>query len=97
MIDCRVCSSRDHRKLIPLVCRYAYLGTSWVGCVGEDQERHSNETYVRPTAYDVDYGVPLGICKEKAGQRGVFVREWSKATAQHDCNTGKSSLQMKHT
>ena len=28
---------------------YAYLGTSWVGCVGQGASRHSNETYVRST------------------------------------------------
>jgi hypothetical protein len=76
--------------------RYAYLGTSWVGCVGEGESRHSNETYVRAAAFDVDYGVPMdGVCKQSTAQPGVFTREWSKAAVQHDCNSGKSSLRMK--
>ena len=81
---------------IAFICRYAYLGTSWVGCVGEGESRHSNETYVRAAAFDVDYGVPMdGVCKQSTAQPGVFTREWSKAAVQHDCNSGKSSLRMK--
>ena len=81
---------------IHLICRYGYLGTSWVGCVGEGESRHSNETYVRAAAFDVDYGVPMdGVCKQSTAQPGVFTREWSKAAVQHDCNSGKSSLRMK--
>ena len=72
---------------------YGFLGTAWVGCVGEGKSRHSNETYVRAAAFDRDYGRPLGLCKEVS--EGVFRREFSKATASHDCNTGKSSITMK--
>ena len=72
---------------------YGFLGTAWVGCVGEGKSRHSNETYVRAAAFDRDYGTPLGLCKEVS--EGVFRREFSKATASHDCNTGKSSIAIK--
>jgi hypothetical protein len=72
---------------------YGFLGTAWVGCVGEGKSRHSNETYVRAAAFDRDYGTPLGLCKEVSD--GVFRREFTKATASHDCNTGKSSVTMK--
>ena len=54
-----------------------------------------NQTYDRPNEFDVDYGTPNGLCAELAGKPGVFSREWSKATVQHDCNTGKSSIVMK--
>ena len=64
-----------------------------MGCVGEGKSRHSNETYVRAAAFDRDYGTPLGLCKEVSD--GVFRREFTKATASHDCNTGKSSVTMK--
>ena len=49
----------------------------------------------RPAAFDVDYGVPVGLCFETKPGSGVFARHWTKAVAQHDCNTGKSSIAMK--
>ena len=70
-----------------------HAGTAWVGCVGEGASRKSNETYVRPPAFDVDYGTPLGVCKQSTP--GVFTREWTKATVEHSCTTGQSSLKMK--
>lgn len=84
----------DVAKFLVLRGPHAYLGTGWVGCVGEGAARHSNETYVRPPWFDYDYGTPTGLCKESTP--GVFTREWTKATAQHDCNTGQSSIAMRH-
>lgn len=76
---------------------YGYLGTGWVGCApsGGEEGHHTNQTYVRPREFDVDYGSPVGLCAETATDSGVFTREWTKATVAHDCNTGKSTLTMK--
>ena len=38
----------DVAKFLVLRGPYAYIGTSWVGCVGEGASRRSNETYDRP-------------------------------------------------
>ena len=32
----------------------------------------ANQTYVRPAAFDLDYGLPAGLCAEVAGKAGVF-------------------------
>ena len=62
-----------------------------MGCVGEGASRHSNETYVRAPALDADYGVPIdAVCAETTP--GVFSRRYTKATAKHDCHTGKSTI-----
>ena len=83
----------DVAKFLILRGPYAFLGTAWVGCVGEGTSRHSNESYVRPPSFERDYGTPVGLCKETAA--GVFAREWTKATAAFDCNTNRSTLTMK--
>jgi hypothetical protein len=85
----------DVAKFLLLRGPWAFLGTAWVGCVGEGAGRHSNETYVRAPAFDVDYGTPMGVCKQSDAKPGLFAREWTKATVEHDCRTGKSSLKMK--
>merc|ERR1712190_525517 len=73
---------------------HAFLGTGWVGCEPDDgvEGGGHNQTYVRPVAFDQDYGMPKGLCAEVAGKPGVFAREWTKVTVQHDCNTGRSSI-----
>jgi hypothetical protein len=53
------------------------------------------DRYSRPKEFDVDYGTPQGLCAEVTGKPGVFEREWTKATARHDCNTGESTITMK--
>jgi len=53
-----------------------WLGYGWVGC---------SVPYDFPDALKMDYGVPLGTCKETLP--AVFTRQWSKATATVDCNT----------
>ena len=75
---------------------YAFLGTSWVGCEPDNgvEGGGHNQTYVRPACFDVDYGTPAGLCVEKKGSPGVFSRTFSKATVEHDCNTGESSIKM---
>lgn len=47
----------------------------------------------RPTALDVDYGEPSGLCVEAT--TGVFRREWSKASVELDCNSFEASIVMK--
>lgn len=84
----------DVAKFLVLRGPYAYLGTGWVGCIGQGAERHSNETYARPAAFDGDYGIPVDlVCQET--QPGEFTREWTNAVAVHSCNTGKSAVRMK--
>ena len=63
--------------------------------MGEGSQRHSNETYVRPAAFEVDYGVPAALCTEVVGQPGLFQREYTRATVSFDCRTNKSSIMMK--
>jgi hypothetical protein len=52
--------------------------------------------YTFPPALKVDYGEPLGHCEERAAGSGRFVREWSKATVELDCETWESKITMKH-
>ena len=49
----------------------------------------------RPAELDADYGTPLGLCSESKQQPGMFVREWSKASVQLDCNTWEATIKMK--
>ena len=66
---------------------YAYLGNGWTGC---------SRTYEYPAEqFNADYGVPLGRAKETAHGSGVFVREWSRATVQMDCNSYTPKITMK--
>ena len=55
---------------------YAFLGTGWVGCEPDNgvEGGGNNQTYERPAEVDVDYGTPLGLCKES--KPGVFTREY---------------------
>lgn len=41
----------------------------------------------------MDYGTPLGLCKES--KLSMFTREYTKATTSHDCNSGNSLIMMK--
>ena len=54
---------------------------------------HLGRQFRRPPEVDVDHGVPLGLAKEV--EPGVFVREWSKATAKMDCNVFRGEVRMK--
>ena len=45
--------------------------------------------YVRPPELDLDYGEPIGHCKETFTNSGVFQREWTKASVQMNCGVGK--------
>jgi hypothetical protein len=74
---------------------YAWLGTGWVGCAPSTGPEGSglNQTYVRPTEVDVDYGSPLGLCKESAPS--VFSREYTRATVSMDCARWKATITMK--
>lgn len=66
---------------------YAWLGWAWLGC---------GHIPFRPPELDVDYGVPLGNCRAIAGQKGVFRREWSKATVELDCAQWKENITFKN-
>lgn len=89
---------------------YAWFGYSWVSCAGDcfhgecpgrrkPGDPPMNWTF--PDFLKQDYGVPLGLCKEKAptagsaATAGTFVREYSKAAVTLDCATWTSSITMK--
>ena len=65
---------------------YAYLGNGWTGC---------DHDYEYPDLLNTDFGEPLDRAKETSPNSGVFVREWSKATIQMDCNTYTPKIIMK--
>lgn len=67
---------------------YAYLGHGWLGC---------SHTYIFPPELNLDYGEPTELCKETAPGSEIFVRDWTKATVQMDCNTFTPTLTMKAT
>ena len=90
-------AATDVARFLLIRGTYSFIGTSWVGCEpndGVEGGRH-NQTYARPAEFDVDYGVPAGLCRQDQAQPGRFVREYSKATAEHDCSTGVSKVTMK--
>ena len=68
---------------------YAWLGYSWIGCA------EMNFTAGLPPSLSLDYGEPQGLCAETAPGSGVFVREWSQATVQMDCNSWTPTITMK--
>jgi hypothetical protein len=59
---------------------YAMVGYSWCGC--------TNGAQMRPRAaeWDEDFGEPTNVCKETGSDSGVFVRDWSEATVEWNCN-----------
>ena len=44
-----------------------------------------SKPYYRPPQLDVDYGTPVGLCREAAA--GVFSREYTHAHVSMDCAT----------
>ena len=66
-----------------------------MGCAPSDGAEGSgiNQTYVRPKEVDVDYGSPLGLCKETAPN--VFTREYTHATVSMDCASWSPATKMK--
>jgi hypothetical protein len=78
--------SQDLANFLLVRGPYAYLGHGWLGC---------SQTYEYPDALNADYGEPLGLCAETTAGSGIFLREWSKATVQMDCNTWTPSITMK--
>ena len=67
---------------------YGYIGNGWSGC---------SHPYEFPPELNGDYGEPLGLCSETVAGSGIFVREWTKATLQMDCNSWVPSIKMKLT
>jgi len=58
---------------------YGWLGFGWES----DMKNWS-------PMFNLDVGVPRGLCEQK--QKGVFSRDWSKGSAELDCNTWQASL-----
>lgn len=65
------------------------------GCGWEHDGKMPCDMYQRPSALDVDYGVPLGLCRETAAGSGVFSRNWTKSEVTVDCNRYTASIRMK--
>jgi len=67
---------------------YAWLGWGWVGCI---------TNYALPPEVNVDYGTPATPYYNETvpGASGVFVRSWTKADVQFDCNTWTGTITMK--
>ena len=65
---------------------YGWLGHGWCGCSIE---------YSNPPELTYDYGTPLGLCNETQPNSGIFVRQYTKATVQMDCNTWTGTINMK--
>mmetsp|Transcript_50860 Transcript_50860/g.157551 ORF Transcript_50860/g.157551 Transcript_50860/m.157551 type:complete len:180 (+) Transcript_50860:821-1360(+) len=63
---------------------YAWIGYDYRGC--------KSERYPRAAEWDADYGVPLGACAETGADSMVFVRNWTKAAVQWDCNAGRGEI-----
>jgi hypothetical protein len=71
------CCANDGHALTRVSCTNTRLFRTHV---------HAATRYEFPAdLLNADYGEPLGLTQEKA--TGVFVREYSKATVQMDCNT----------
>lgn len=66
--------------------QYAWIGYGWQGC---------GMSYSRPAALDADYGEPLDDGCQEVGSSGVFVREYTKASVQMDCNRWEGKITMK--
>lgn len=68
---------------------YAILGYSWHGCT------NGNHSRPRAKEWDEDFGEPLdsgAACQETGADTGVFMRKWSKATVQWDCNARRGKI-----
>merc|ERR1711879_574298 len=76
---------------------FSWLGYGWVGCGcgWEHNGKMPCDIYERPAALDLDYGVPLGLCKETSANSSIFVREWSKSTVIVNCAEYTSRIEMK--
>ncbi len=71
---------------------YSWLGYTWSGC----QKGGEQPPYIFPPALKLDYGVPLGLCHEDAARPGVFVRRWSRAVVELDCNSYRPNITLLH-
>jgi hypothetical protein len=66
---------------------YAYIGNGWLGC---------SRDYEYPAILNTDFGEPIdALCHETAPNSQIFVREYTKATIQMDCNTYTPTFTMK--
>ena len=63
------------------------IGTGWVGCGMEGM-------YARPAELDIDYGHPVGDCKETAAGSEVFARPFSNANVSLDCKRFVGTIDM---
>eukprot|EP00912_Choanoflagellata_sp_UC4_P000772 UC4_evm2s485 len=64
----------------------AFLGHGWLGC---------SRQYSVPEQLNWDYGEPTELCKETAPNSGIFIRDWTKATIEMDCNTWTPTIKLK--
>jgi hypothetical protein len=75
---------------------YAWIGYGWVGCSsGSEPPGGGGQCYQFPAELNADYGQPVDqYCAETAPGSAVFVRHWSKATVQMDCNSYTATITM---
>jgi hypothetical protein len=66
--------------------KYAWLGHGWLGCSLE---------YEFPPLLNADFGEPTGLCQETKPNSNIFVREWTRASIQMDCNTYTPIIKFK--
>jgi len=77
---------------------YAWLGYAWLGCTSDSTPGHGTARYTAPSEIpqlQIDYGTPNEPMKETGTGTGIFVRDWTKATVQMDCNSFTPSITMK--
>jgi hypothetical protein len=66
---------------------HSWIGHGWLGC---------SRTYEYPALLNADFGEPVdAVCHETGTNTGVFVREWSNAMVQMDCNTVTPTITWK--
>jgi hypothetical protein len=81
-------ASQDTAQFLLVRGPYAWLGYAWSSC-------REPSAFVRPPAFDVDYGEPLGFCAETAPGSSVWSREYTKYSVSLDCASFTATLAPK--
>ena len=69
---------------------YGVWGMSWPTGIAFDS--HGGPRVPLPPSLQRDYGAPVTRCKETGSGTGVFVREWTHASVQLDCNSWTATI-----
>eukprot|EP00931_Biecheleriopsis_adriatica_P089111 TRINITY_DN63293_c0_g1_i1.p1 TRINITY_DN63293_c0_g1~~TRINITY_DN63293_c0_g1_i1.p1 ORF type:complete len:434 (+),score=72.04 TRINITY_DN63293_c0_g1_i1:27-1328(+) len=65
---------------------YAWIGYDYRGC--------KSKPYPRPQEWDTDYGEPISTCAETSLGSRLFRRQWSRASVEWDCNSGRGTIAL---